>query len=177
MEDTMARFKNLILTIFLLLLMFNVASYAQEKETTQASQNFQQGLNYYMSGDYQNALQYLTAAIQSDKTLLDAYYYRARVYMEYYKDYDKAIADFNTIVKTDNTDFESYYLMGACYYNKGDGKNAQANYNNAINAFVKSLNLTPDQSSTDITSQVKMLLPYYDVLSIYYMDLLLSSPL
>lgn len=163
-----------IITVFFLVV-FQNALFSIEKEVNQASSYYEQGVDYYYSGNYEQALSYLTAAIQADNTLIDAYYYRARVYMEYYKDYDKAIADFNTIVSMDQTDFESYYLLGACYFNKGDSNNAQTSYNNAINALVNLLNQYASQPANDITDQVKQLLPYYDVLSIYYMDLLFSA--
>ncbi|MDY6821170.1 MAG: tetratricopeptide repeat protein [Deferribacterota bacterium] len=164
--------KAFFIVMVLFLVVFQNALFSIEKEVNQASAYFEQGVDYYSSGDYEQALSYLTAAIQADNTLIDAYYYRARVYMEYYKDYDKAIADFNKIVSMDQTDFESYYLLGACYFNKGDKNNAQASYNNAINTYISLLNQNTSQPANDITNQVKQRLPYYDVLSIYYMDLL-----
>jgi tetratricopeptide (TPR) repeat protein len=159
------------LVLFFLFFASQNSIYALGKDVNQASQYYNQGVDYYFNGNYEQALSYLTAAIQADKTLVDAYYFRARVYMEYYKDYDKAIADFNQIVALDKTDFEAYYLMGACYFNKSDSKNAQTSYNNAINAFVQ---LNKDRGVALTMDDAKILIPYYDVLAINHMDLLLS---
>ncbi len=169
----MLKYFFVITTLFLVV--FHSPVFSEEKVVSQASSYYEQGADYYYSGDYENALNYLSAAIQADNTHKDAYYYRARVYMEYYKDYDKAIADFNRLVSMDKTDFESYYLLGACYFNKNDKNNAQTSYNNAINALVNLSSQNTGLSANDLTSQAKELLPYYDVLPGYYMDLLLSA--
>lgn len=165
--------KTLRCALILLFIAFVSQSniFAHEKEINQASQYYNQGVEYYFTGNYEQALSNLTAAIQADKTLIDAYYFRARVYMEYYKDYSKAIADFNQIVSLDKTDFEAYYLMGACYFNTGDRNNAQSCYNNAVNAFVQ---LYQSSGGTITLDNAKILIPYYDVLAIYYMNLLLG---
>jgi len=92
--------------------------------------------------------------------------------MEYKKDYTKAIADFNQIVSLDKTYFEAHYLMGACYFNKADSKNAQISYNNAINAFVQ---LYQSRGGTITLDDAKSLFPYYDVLAINYIGLLINS--
>lgn len=146
--------------------------FALEKEVNQASQYYNQGVEYYFTGNYEQALSNFTAAIQTDKTFVDAYYYRAIVYMEYKKDYTKAIADFNQIVSLDKTYFEAHYLMGACYFNKADSKNAQISYNNAMNAFVQ---LYQSRGGTITLDDAKSLFPYYDVLAINYIGLLINS--
>jgi tetratricopeptide (TPR) repeat protein len=165
MQEVLKIMKTLQCTLIFFVL-FSVSQnsiFAFDKEINQANQYYTQGLTFYDNKNYEQALSYFTAAIQADKTLLEAYLYRAVVYMEYYKDYDKAIADLNQVVTLDKTYFEAYYLMGACYFNKGDSKNAQASYNNALNAFVQ---YSQSSGVTLTANDAKSYLPYYDVLAI-----------
>jgi len=63
-----------IITVFFLVV-FQSSVFSLEKEVNQASSYYEQGVDYYYSGNYEQALSYLTAAIQADNTLIDAYYF------------------------------------------------------------------------------------------------------
>lgn len=130
--------------------------------------------NYYnlaidaiKQGNYEQAINYLTMAIQIDPDFADAYYVRAIVYKDL-GDYDQAIADYNKVIDLAPNAVPVYNDRGVTYKKLGKYNQAIADYNKAIeldpdfvlayiNRGVAYIDLEKyDQAITDLNKAIKL---------------------
>ena len=83
--------------------------------TISFAQNAQEWIEQALQSNNQDKrIEYLTNAIEMEWDNTNAYFNRGNTY-RLMKDYDNAIADFNTVISFDNADIDAYYLRGKTY--------------------------------------------------------------
>jgi tetratricopeptide (TPR) repeat protein len=92
---------------------------------------FEKGKTSFVSGDYKNAIDYLTKAIELDPKSSRAYYYRGIAYGKLGND-QQAIKDFDKAIELNPKYSMAYNGRGIAYGNLGDYKQAIEDYNKAI---------------------------------------------
>ena len=107
--------------------------YTETKDSVKAEANLKRGfelypeddriftnlINYYLqTSQNEAALEYLNAAIKKDPENHSFYYARGVLY-DMGKDFEKALADYNTALELKNDYFEPLLNIGVIYYNKG----------------------------------------------------------
>ncbi|MFO7843756.1 MAG: tetratricopeptide repeat protein, partial [Bacteroidales bacterium] len=100
--------------------------------------NYQQGLAYSDSLNYEKALDYLNSSIKWDKKNIPALIARANAFYHLEKE-DAAINDYNKVLAIDSTNFSAWFGRGLVYLNNED-------YQNALHDFEKaeSIDITTD---------------------------------
>ena len=76
---------------------------------------YNEGLDYFNSGEYGKALESFKIAVDKDPDFIDAYYNMGALY-EYLKSYQSAIASYSKINQLDPQDTESMYKLAELYY-------------------------------------------------------------
>lgn len=94
-----------------------------------------QGIKVLEQGDYQQAISYLTKAIQNNPKLVAAYYNRA-IARHQLQEYQRAIADFTKVIQINQKDAEAYY-------NRGVARLSLKDYQTAITDFTKAIQINP----------------------------------
>lgn len=90
-----------------------------------------QGLNYYESGDLVKAAEQFSQVLQMNPNFTDAYFHRARLYLDQDK-YDAAIQDLDKLISLDPKVADAYNVRGVAYLNKGSYDKAMQDLNKAI---------------------------------------------
>lgn|SRR3989339_2040117 len=78
-------------------------------------------------------------AIKLDENYAKAYYFRGLIYAQNYREYKKAIVDFNKVLESSPQNSEVFNNRGFCYFCIGDYINAMSDYNKSIKLNPKSI--------------------------------------
>lgn len=104
--------KKLLTVLALTLLLGTGSAFAYSVEGEMA---YNEGLDYFNSGEYGKALESFKIAVDKDPDFIDAYYNMGALY-EYLKSYQSAIASYSKINQLDPQDTESVYKLAELYY-------------------------------------------------------------
>lgn len=96
-----------ILTLFTILCLSSAICFAGEVNT-EAMLQYNQGIDYYKIGQYDEAIECFRTAIRIDPNYIDAYYNLGSV-LEYLQQYDAALAVFKQIIVRKPEDYDSVY--------------------------------------------------------------------
>lgn len=103
-----------------------------EINNEKAKIHLEQGLDYSIKKDYDNAVSEFTKAIKLTPNNSKAYYNRGSVYFNCQKYYN-AISDYSKVIKLEPNNSKAYYNRGtAYYYSKGDRGIVVANFEKAL---------------------------------------------
>lgn len=105
------------------------------EEFSDAYKHYQAGIRYDSEGDYEQAVEEFSLAIDLNRDFADAYDQRGISYTKMIK-YRKAVKDFNMALKLNKSSFEAYNHRGIAFYCLGEFEKALSDYN-------KSLELNP----------------------------------
>lgn len=94
--------------IFILLSLFMAVSLPVCAFSTAAMLQYNQGIDYYKTGQYDKAVESFRGAIKTDPTYIDAYYNLGAV-LEYLGQYDAALAVFKQVIVRQPSDYDSVY--------------------------------------------------------------------
>lgn len=92
--------------------------------STEALLQYNQGIDYYKMGQYDNSISAFRSAIRIDPNFIDAYYNLGSV-LEYLKQYDAALAVFKQIIVRKPEDYDSVYKAAWLSYKLGEGQKAR----------------------------------------------------
>lgn len=104
--------KKLLTVLALTLLLGTNSAMAFSVEGEMA---YNEGLDFYNSGEYGKALESFKTAIAKDPDFIDAYYNMGALY-EFLKSYQSAIAAYSKINQLDPQDTETVYKLAELYY-------------------------------------------------------------
>lgn len=110
-----------------------------EEKLMGATDYYTRGKSEILAGNIDGAVADLTAAIQSDATMTDAYILRGEVYMQT-GNYSAAMNDFNTALNIDATNSVAYYDRALLNTRLEDFNSAMGDINNALAAYVSKPN-------------------------------------
>jgi tetratricopeptide (TPR) repeat protein len=96
-----------------------------------AKRYFSRGDAYYNKGNYDQAIEDYTKAINFNPDSAIEYCYRGDAYKNK-GNYDQAIADYTKAISFDPNNMEAYFGRGVAYKSKGNYDLAIADYNKAI---------------------------------------------
>ncbi len=113
--------KILILLIILFLTTFQ--TYAREVRT-EAMLQYNQGIDYYKTGQYDKAIGAFRTAIRLEPDYIDAYYNLGSV-LEYLQQYDAALTVFKQIIVRKPDDYDSVYKAAWLSYKLGEFQKAK----------------------------------------------------
>ncbi|MGZ4056195.1 MAG: tetratricopeptide repeat protein [Bacteroidia bacterium] len=112
--------------LFILMCLFSFKIFAQTDSTY-----FVMAKKAFAQENYKDAIDYFSKDIALNPKSTTSYYARALCY-KYYKKYDKAISDLNSLLKIDSTNSDAYNTIGNIYNLKGDFKSELPYYNKAL---------------------------------------------
>jgi len=92
---------------------------------------FKLGVEKMLSGEYQNAIQDFTQALQLKSNSVAAYNNRCLAYLQI-QDYQNAIADCNQAIEKASNNTEAYLNRGLAHYRQGDYSDAIADNNQVL---------------------------------------------
>ena len=104
--------------------------------TNDTSPNYTLGSDQLEEGEYDEAIDSFSKAIELNPEHADAYYRRGLAYFGK-EDHNTAIADFSTAIELDADHFDAYFRRGIAYIDR-------ENHDAAIADFDKDIELTPD---------------------------------
>lgn len=110
-----------------------------EEKLMNAADYYTRGKSEILAGNIDGAVADLTAAIQSDATMTDAYILRGEVYMQT-GNYSAAMNDFNAALNIDATNSVAYYDRALLNTRLEDFNSAMGDINNALAAYVSKPN-------------------------------------
>ncbi len=110
-----------------------------EEKLMGAADYYTRGKSEILAGNIDGAVADLTAAIQSDATMTDAYILRGEVYMQT-GNYSAAMNDFNAALNIDATNSVAYYDRALLNTRLEDFNSAMGDINNALAAYVSKPN-------------------------------------
>lgn len=113
------------------------------RESNTATNLVLRGEEYLNNGDYTNALQSFSVALDKDKTLWSAYIYRGELYMRM-EDYDAALEDFETVIQAQPWD----RVLSAAYSGRGRISMIEGDPKQAASDLGRAIELAPDDSYT-----------------------------
>lgn len=114
--------KKLFVLLSILVLTASI-SFAGEINTD-AMLQYNQGIDYYKTGQYDQAIDAFRAAIKLDPNYIDAYYNLGSV-LEYLQQYDAALAVFKQIIVRKPDDYDSVYKAAWLSYKLGEPQKAR----------------------------------------------------
>ena len=100
-------------------------------DNAEAVKFYNEGAVHYNNGNYYEAIERFTKAIEIDTNYADAYNYRGMAY-DSNDDYDEAIKDYDEAIRLDEKNYVYHNYRGMAYYHKGEYDEAIKNYNEAI---------------------------------------------
>jgi tetratricopeptide (TPR) repeat protein len=106
-----------------------------------SSYYFALGLIYATSDQYEQALKPLQQSIKMKADFGDSHYWLGRVYVDGFKQYDKAILEFREAVRLDPSNAINARELGAAYYKTGQ-------YSLALDATTISIRQDPNDAET-----------------------------
>ena len=134
--------KILCLVIVVCLLGLHPSSYAKDIDSSDVVEIFNQGLDYFEKGDYENAIKDFNRALEINPKFAEAYNNRGNAYA-LMGDFERAIADFNRALEINPK------LAGA-YFNKGLVYDRLGRFQEAVKAYIDFLSCvsarTPNQT-------------------------------
>ncbi len=92
--------------------------------STEAMLQYNQGIDYYKAGQYENSIQCFREAIRLEPSYIDAYYNLGSV-LEYLQQYDAALAVFKQIIVRKPEDYDSVYKAAWLSYKMGEYQKAK----------------------------------------------------
>ena len=92
-----------------------------------AATYFNSGIKILEQGNYQQAIAYLSKAIENNPKLVAAYYNRA-IARHQLQEYQRAIADFTKVIQINQKDAEAYYNRGVARHQLKDNQGAIADF-------------------------------------------------
>ena len=138
------------------------------------ARKLEEGNKSYYQGNYNNAVERYSEAIQINPNSDKSYYNRGRAYY-YLQDYNAAIADYTKAIKIDSQNASAYYNRGyvytelqkykeavadytkvielhsdfaGAYYNRGVSYGKLKKYNEAINDYIKAIQLNSNYAKS-----------------------------
>lgn len=96
-----------------------------------ATKYINQGIKLLEQGDYQEAIAYLTKAIENNPKLVAAYYNRA-IARHQLQQYQRAIADFTKVIQINQKDAEAYYNRGVARHQLKHNQGAIADFSTVM---------------------------------------------
>lgn len=156
--------KKIFILLSILILTASV-SFAGEVNTD-AMLQYNQGIDYYKAGQYDQAIESFRTAIKLDPNYIDAYYNLGSV-LEYLQQYDAALAIFKQIIVRKPDDYDSVYKAAWLSYKLGETQKARTYLKiipptcaraNDAQALAAQLNgsLAPQPSTTPSTKTVTL---------------------
>lgn len=112
------------LFILLITLILTTTSVIAESTNTEAMLQYNQGIDYYKTGQYDEAISAFRAAIKLDPNYIDAYYNLGSV-LEYLQQYDAALSVFKQIIVRKPDDYDSVYKAAWLSYQLGENQKAK----------------------------------------------------
>lgn len=100
------------------------------------------GLKEYKNGNYKQAIEYFSKAIEYNPKDASLYNNRGLAYYNL-QQYDKAIADYTKAIEIRPDFADAYYNRGLAYFKKGSSYNLEPR-RKAISDFTKAIELRPD---------------------------------
>lgn len=126
-------------------------------------EDYQTAENAYLSGNLENALNYVNSTIQkSDISDWKHYAFRANVYEDQQK-YAEAISDYNKAIELANSElsvYQLYHQIGYCYLTLGNNKKAEEFYTAAIDIKKRHPNSEYNPDMEGMMGGVMMGLPF-----------------
>lgn len=110
--------------IFPIILLFSATCIAVKAANTDAMLQYNQGIDYYKTGRYDEAITSFREAISLDPNYIDAYYNLGTV-LEYLQQYDAALAVFKQIIVRKPDDYDSVYKAAWLSYKLGEKQKAK----------------------------------------------------
>jgi RNA polymerase sigma factor (RpoD-like family) len=101
-------------------------AYTSERQRQNSTYHIQIALACHRRGDFLEAINGFTQAIELDQNNTQLYYYRGIVY-ENLSQYSQAIEDYNQVLKINDNFVEAYYQIGNIHYNLGNYQQALEN--------------------------------------------------
>lgn len=118
--------KKLIILFFILFL--SVSRISALEHNTEAMLQYNQGIDYYKTGQYDESISAFRAAIKLDPDYIDAYYNLGSV-LEYLQQYDAALSVFKQIIVRKPDDYDSVYKAAWLSYKLGECQKAKVYLN------------------------------------------------
>jgi tetratricopeptide (TPR) repeat protein len=112
------------LLILFVIIIISATSVFANASNTEAILQYNQGIDYYKIGQYDNAITSFRAAIKLDPNYIDAYYNLGSV-LEYLQQYDAALAVFKQIIVRKPEDYDSVYKAAWLSYKLGEPQKAK----------------------------------------------------
>lgn len=110
--------------ILLFIFMFAITNVKAAEIKTDAILQYNQGIDYYKIGQYDNSIECFRAAIKIDPNYIDAYYNLGSV-LEYLEQYDAALAIFKQIIVRKPEDYDAVYKAAWLSYKLGEYQKAK----------------------------------------------------
>lgn len=143
--------KIFILLAIIILSTTGIRSLAVEVNTD-AMLQYNQGIDYYKIGQYDQAITSFRAAISLDPNYIDAYYNLGSV-LEYLQQYDAALAVFKQIIVRKPDDYDSVYKAAWLSFKLGEPQKAKT----YLSIIPKSSTRAAD--AKDLADQLNYVLP------------------
>lgn len=112
------------LFILFIILLFTTSCVDAAQINTDAMLQYNQGIDYYKIGQYDEAIKSFKTAIRLDPNYVDAYYNLGSV-LEYLQQYDAALAIFKQIIVRKPDDYDSVYKAAWLSYKLGEDQKAK----------------------------------------------------
>ena len=116
--------KKLLLTIALLILSLPVLAEPLYDTSNEAKLEYNQGIDFYKSGQYDRSMGAFRRAIALDPNYIDAYYNLGSI-LEYLRQNEAALDVFKQIIVRKPDDYESLYKASNLSYKLGNTDNAK----------------------------------------------------
>ena len=116
-----------------------IDSRADEEQLMGAADYYTHGKSEILAGNIDAAISDLTAAIQADNTMIDAYILRGEAYMQT-GNYRAAMDDFNAVLAMDGTNSIAYYDRSLLNTRLEDFNSAMNDINNALATYASKPN-------------------------------------
>ena len=116
-----------------------IDSQAEEEKLMSAADYYTHGKSEILAGNIAAAISDLTAAIQADNAMIDAYILRGEAYMQT-GDYRAAMDDFNAVLAMDGTNSIAYYDRSLLNTRLEDFNAAMNDINNALATYASKPN-------------------------------------
>lgn len=110
--------------ISFIILFLSFAQFALAQVNTEAMLQYNQGIDYYKIGQYNEAISCFRNAIKLDPNYIDAYYNLGSV-LEYVQQYDSALTVFKQIIVRKPDDYDSVYKAAWLSYKTGAAQKAK----------------------------------------------------
>lgn len=110
--------------ILLVILILSTTTSIAYTPNTEAVLQYNQGIDFYKIGQYDQAIDAFKAAIKLDPNYIDAYYNLGSV-LEYLQQYDAALAVFKQIIVRKPDDYDSVYKAAWLSYKNGEPQKAK----------------------------------------------------